>query len=230
MKKITKTTAVLLALALLLAAGCAKPEDDILPEAAWVDLGLPSGLLWAACNVGANFPEEYGDYFAWGETQPKETYDQYTYRFYNEEFWLTKYCSDPAYGGESGFTDTLTILQPSDDAATANLAHARTPTCAEWEELISHTTSEWDTLNGVAGRRLTGPNGNSIFLPAADACRTSGPPPTRVGRTGLYWTSTLKPVYIRSAMEVCFSSKQEPQILGGLRQHGMTVRAVRSAL
>ena len=228
MKKITKTTAVLLALALLLAAGCAKPEDDILPEAAWVDLGLPSGLLWAACNVGANFPEEYGDYFAWGETQPKETYDQYTYRFYNEEFWLTKYNNIPAYGGESGFTDTLTILQPSDDAATANLAHARTPTCAEWEELISNTTSEWDTLNGVTGRRLTGPNGNSIFLPAAGFRQLKSP--LSVGRSGIYWTSTLDTTHPRSAMTTLFDTVRGPHIFKCRRPYGPTVRPVRSAL
>ena len=89
----------------------------------YVDLGLPSGTLWATCNIGANTPEEYGDYFAWGETQTKDTYSWSTYQYANGTFWqdpqLTKYCTDANYG-YNGFTDNLTTLQASDDPATAN--------------------------------------------------------------------------------------------------------------
>ena len=82
---------------------------------AYVDLGLPSGLLWATCNVGANAPEEYGDYFAWGETQPKDYYDWSTYQYCNgSENTLTKYCWYSG-NGYNGYTDNLIILQPEDD-------------------------------------------------------------------------------------------------------------------
>ena len=77
----------------------------------WVDLGLPSGTLWATCNVGATKPEEYGDYFAWGETKQKNIYNLDTYRYCNngDVKQLTKYCSDLEYGYH-GFTDNLTVL------------------------------------------------------------------------------------------------------------------------
>ena len=135
---------------------------------AYVDLGLPSGLLWAACNVGANAPEEYGDYFAWGETQPKDVYNWSTYQYcMGSNNTLTKYCTDPNYG-YNGFTDNLTILLPEDDAATANWGNGwRMPTKEEWQELLDNTTVTWTQQNGVNGRLFTGSNGNSLFLPAA---------------------------------------------------------------
>ena len=112
----------------------------------WVDLGLPSGTLWATCNVGANSPEEYGDYFAWGETQPKEYYDWSTYQYCNgSHYMLTKYCPTSGYG-YNGFTDNLTILLPEDDASTVNCGSDwRIPTSEEWRELFSYTTSTWST-------------------------------------------------------------------------------------
>ena len=134
----------------------------------WVDLGLPSGLLWAECNVGATAPEEYGDYFAWGETQPKNVYDWSNYRYCTlNDIWevaeLTKYNTGSTFGS----TDNLTVLEPGDDAATVNMGNgARTPTKEEWQELLDNTTAEWTTLNGVYGRRFSA-NGNSLFLPAA---------------------------------------------------------------
>lgn len=90
----------------------------------YVDLGLPSGLLWATCNVGANAPEECGDYFAWGETQPKTTYNWSTYQYANGTSWddpqLTKYCNKSSYG-YNGFIDNLITLLPEDDAAAAGV-------------------------------------------------------------------------------------------------------------
>ncbi len=81
---------------------------------AYVDLGLPSGTLWATCNIGATKPEEYGDYFAWGETSTKDTYDWTTYKYSKgDEDELTKYCDDSDYGynyGYNGFTDSLNTL------------------------------------------------------------------------------------------------------------------------
>ena len=102
----------------------------------FVDLGLPSGTLWATCNIGADTPEDYGDYFAWGETEPKEIYDWKSYkygRFLNERYELNKYCTDSVYGLD-GFVDNLTILEPVDDVVRIYWgADWRMPTIEEWE-------------------------------------------------------------------------------------------------
>ena len=157
----------------LFAVSCNKEKITEIPiidgVGDWVDLGLPSGLLWATRNVGATSPEDYGDYFAWGETQPnKHFYDGFSYIYMergDHGFLLTKYCNDPLFG-YNGFTDNLTILQPGDDAATANFG-GRTPTKEEWEELMNNTTATWTTQNGVNGLLFSAINGNSLFLPAA---------------------------------------------------------------
>ena len=124
----------------LVIAGCQKPDEpnngndnnEINEEEntyAYVDLGLPSGTLWAAYNVGAEAPEEYGDYFAWGETQPKNDYSWATYKYsVGDKYHLTKYCNVAEFGNE-GFVDNLFFLQPTDDAATVNWGgNWRTPT------------------------------------------------------------------------------------------------------
>ena len=157
----------------------------------WVDLGLPSGLLWATTNIGAENPEDYGNYYAWGETEPKETYDWSTYRYCNgSETTLTKYCNDESYGNE-GYTDNLTTLEAEDDAATANWgAGWRMPTQGEMQELIDNCTITWATQNGVNGALFTGPNGNSIFLPAAGDRYDSEL--NDAGSYGYYWSSSLR--------------------------------------
>ena len=133
----------------------------------YVDLGLPSGTLWATCNVGANAPEAYGDYFAWGETTPKLSYDWSTYKYGAAYDQLTKYCDDSSYG-RFGFADQKTTLEASDDVATVNWgAGWRMPTAEQWEELKNKCRSAWTTLNGSTGRLFTGPNGNTLFF----ACR-----------------------------------------------------------
>lgn len=129
----------------------------------YVDLGLPSGILWATCNIGSTNPEDYGDYFAWGETT---THNWRTYRW-GEDKKFTKYCNNSEYGN-NGYTDNLTILEASDDVATVNWGQGwRMPTYDDFEELKNNCTSTWTTLNGVNGRIFTGLNGNSIFMPAA---------------------------------------------------------------
>ena len=100
-------------------------EKTIVDGHEYVDLGLPDGALWATCNIGANSPEEFGDYFAWGETQPKESYGTVSYKHCKDRMdSLTKYCKD-SYYGHWGFTDKLTELLPEDDAATANSWRSR---------------------------------------------------------------------------------------------------------
>ncbi|MBO7652183.1 MAG: InlB B-repeat-containing protein [Bacteroidales bacterium] len=156
----------------------------------FVDLGLSSGTKWATCNVGANNPEGYGDYFAWGETTPKETYNWRTYRYCNGDYnKLTKYCNNAEYGND-GFTDALTTLEASDDAATANWGSVwRMPTQTELNELKNSCTVTWVTYNGVNGRLFTGPNGNSIFLPAAGGRVVSEL--YNAGSYGNYWSSSF---------------------------------------
>ena len=147
---------------------------EIVPR--WVDLGLPSGTLWATCNIGATTPEEYGDYFAWGETETKEIYDWSTYKYCNGSgFALTKYCCNDSYGND-GFVDSLCYLEYSDDVAKVNLGVGwRMPTAAEQFELEDNCRWTWTEQNGVAGYLATGPNGNNIFLPAAGgSCREAG--------------------------------------------------------
>ena len=163
----------------------------------YVDLDLPSGTLWATCNMGASKPEEFGDYFAWGETTTKSTYDWSNYKWCKGDgHTITKYCkpglTDNDYG-YNGFTDNLTELQPEDDAATANWGSGwQMPSTYQFEELFDsdYTTSEWTQLNGVYGYKITSKsNGNSIFLPAAGYR-----PDTRfedAGSKGYYWSSKL---------------------------------------
>ncbi len=204
-------------------------SGSVVDDHEYVDLGLPSGTLWATCNVGANAPEEYGDYFAWGETQPKDYYDWSTYQYciYNY-ITLTKYCTDPYYGYE-GFTDNLTILLPEDDAATANWGDEwRMPTKEEWEELFDNTTVTWTQQNGVNGRLFTASNGNSLFLPAAGYRWSSAL--GGVGSYGLYWSSSLLTVYPSRAWHFNFYSNYYYHMNGDTgRDDGLSVRAVRSA-
>jgi hypothetical protein len=158
-----------------------------------VDLGLPSGLKWANMNVGAESPEDYGDYFTWGEVTPQSdnAYSWESYKWSNgNDRSITKYCTRSDYGND-GFTDTKTVLDAEDDAAHVNWGGDwRMPTLADFQELIDNTTSEWTTQNGVKGRKFTSKtNSNSIFLPAA-GYRWNGEL-NFAGSHGGYWSSTL---------------------------------------
>ena len=156
----------------------------------YVDLGLPSGLKWATCNVGATTPEGYGNYYAWGETTPKTTYKWSTYKYCNGTYdSMTKYCTDSEYG----IVDNKTTLELSDDAAHVNWGGSwRMPTKAEQDELrdINNCTWTWTTQNGVNGYKVTSKkNGNSIFLPAAGYRYYSDL--SDAGSGGHYWSSSL---------------------------------------
>ncbi|MBR4584511.1 MAG: DUF1566 domain-containing protein [Bacteroidales bacterium] len=155
----------------------------------YVDLGLPSGTLWAYCNLGATSPYLYGNYYAWGETTTKQTYSWATYQYCNgDSASLTKYCSNSAYGN-GGFTDRLTTLESSDDAATVNRSsNWRMPTLEEFQELTSSCSHSPSTQNGVVGHIFRGPNGNSIFLPAAGSYDEGS---FYDDQYGYYWTNTL---------------------------------------
>ena len=197
--------------------------------AEWVDLGLPSGLLWATCNLGATTPEEYGDYYAWGETATKEVYNWSTYKYCTvdaegELATLTKYNTSIVYGTP----DNLTTLEAMDDAAAQKLGDgARMPTKAEWEELISNTTAEWTQVNGVNGRKFTASNGKSLFLPAAGF--RSGSELRCAGEQGHYWSSSLREGSPRYAWNFYFDSGYQDVNSDLNRGGGKSVRPVRSA-
>ena len=153
----------------------------------YVDLGLPSGIKWAAYNVGATKPEEYGGYYAWGETEEKENYSWSTYKWCNgSEDTLTKYCTSSGYGT----VDNKTVLDPEDDVAHVKWGGDwRMPTKAEQDELRNNCTWAWATQNGVNGYKVTGPNGNSIFLPAAGYRDGTGV--NDRGNYGYCWSGSL---------------------------------------
>jgi len=170
----------------------------------YVDLGL--SVKWATCNVGAAKPEEYGDYYAWGETETKSNYDWSTYKYCNgSEDTLTKYCADSEYGT----VDNKTVLEPDDDVAHVKLGgNWRMPTDAEWTELRKNCTWTWTTVKGVKGRLVTsnkkGYTDKSIFLPAA-GCRDTMELYS-IGSYGDYWSSSHHPSRSNYAWDVYFYS------------------------
>ncbi|MBQ7387910.1 MAG: hypothetical protein IJW01_00800 [Paludibacteraceae bacterium] len=142
----------------------------------YVDLGLPSGLKWATCNVGATKPEEIGYFFAWGEVEPKEDYSLGNYKWYNaSDSIYTKYYTD----------SNKVVLDKEDDAAAVNMGgYWRMPTKEEFEELIS--CCKWRAKK--KGFKVIGPNGNSIFFPFYYFSDYGY-------RCGIYWTSSLHSLY-----------------------------------
>lgn len=182
-----------------------------IPEYA-IDLGLPSGTLWADRNVGADSPDSYGDYFAWGETEAKDYYYSGSYKWGSS---INKYNS----------VDRKTSLVEEDDAATINMgAEWRMPTPSELSELLSKCTRTATTLNGTKGLQLTGPNGNSIFLPYAGE-RSDG---SHINTNwGYYWSNE---VYSTSSdyktVAKHYEIKTSYTQYGGSRYTGRSVRAV----
>ena len=193
------------------------------PEA--VDLGL--SVKWASFNLGATKPEDYGDYFAWGETEPKEDYSWSTYKWCKgSKSTMTKYCNNSSYG-YNGYTDNKTVLDPEDDAAAIALGGGwRMPTKAEQDELRNSCTWTWTSKNGVNGRLVTGVNGNSIFLPAAGY--RYGTSLSNAGSYGYDWSPSLitdYPDYPDYAYRVYFSS-DDVGWSGFSRCGGVSVRPV----
>ena len=158
MKKLSVMIALLCALSFI-SFGASKGSPNLHCGYEYVDLGL--SVKWATCNVGANTPLDYGDYYAWGETSCKDVYSAESYT--HEEMLPYN------IGGNKKY----------DVAADDWGGRWRMPSSAEWEELIENCTWTWTTQNGVNGYRVTSKiNGNSIFLPAA-------------GSYDIYWSSSL---------------------------------------
>lgn len=169
-------------------------NQDSRPDGEWIDLGLPSGLLWSSCNLGASDQQSSGNFYAWGEVQTKEVYDWTHYRHCTADgsgnlVSFTKYNTSATYGT----TDNKTVLESGDDAATSVLgAGARIPTNSEWQELLdtANVSLQWATVNSVEGLKITSrSNGNSIFLPAAGF--REGSELKSAGVRAYYWSASL---------------------------------------
>ena len=154
----------------------------------YIDLNLPSGTLWAACNVGAANPEEYGGYYAWGECEEKSEYSLESYKWRNNSYnTITKYCTENIYGT----IDNKPLLEDEDDVAHTQWGdNWRTPTANEQQELIDNCIWRPGSLNGVNGHWATSKiNGKSIFLPAA-GCK-QGKEIRYNGIFGYYWSGAI---------------------------------------
>ena len=147
----------------------------------YVDLGLPSGLKWATCNIGADAPEKYGDFYEWAETEPRDRYGK-----------GNKYSSDGSSLKYSKYNkdDNKTLLDPEDDVAHMKMRGAwRMPTLDELKELFNQCQCSVETAGDVKGFRITGPNGNSMFMPLAGY--NMGESISKRGYKGIYWSSSL---------------------------------------
>lgn len=189
----------------------------------YVDLGLPSGLKWATCNVGASKPEDDGDYYAWGETETKSNYAWKTYKWCNgSENTMTKYCTKKKYGT----VDNKTVLEPEDDVAHVQWGGSwRMPTRAELDELKKKCKWKRTTVNGIDGVKVTGPNGNSIFLPYTGWREDGMQIP---GSLGYYWSSSLHSSNSKYAYNLCIViiGGDRGTFLRDYRYLGRTVRPV----
>lgn len=209
-------------------ATCSVKVENKVPEGA-VDLGIEMTradgttykLYWAACNLGAEKPEDYGDYYAWGETETKEKYSWSTYKFGTSSSGpFSKYNTKESYGT----VDNKTVLDSEDDVAHVTLGgNWRMPTDEEWTELRTKCTWTWTTQNGVNGRLVTASNGNSIFLPAAGYRLDTNL--GSVGSGGYYWSSSLSTDSPYRAWYVGFGSGSVDRY-NNYRHYGQSVRPV----
>ena len=209
-----------------------RPKNGKPATPEYVDLGL--SVKWATFNLGAGKPEDYGDYFAWGEIEPKDYFDWSTYKWCNgSDNTLTKYNTSSSFGT----VDNKTMLELADDAAYVNWGDGwRMPTTAEQDELFNNCTWKWTTQNGVNGYKVTSKsNGNSIFLPAAgyyDAASESSVL-LYLGSDGFYWSSSLCTDYPSAAwfMDMFNSNKGEVvlRVVDAYRFIGVPIRPVYSS-
>lgn len=206
-----------------------KETQDVLTESTtgsvngheWVDLGLPSGTKWATMNVGASSPSDYGDYFAWGETSPKSSYElsnlEYCLDSTGNKF--SKYVTDSKFGNVDGKEE----LDLSDDAAYVNWGEGwRMPSKTQQDELRENCKWTWTSMGGHSGYKIVGPNGSSLFLPAAGY--RYGSSSDSVGSVGAYWSRSLSTSLDYSAYILRFNSGSV--VWSGSRYFGRSVRPV----
>lgn len=202
-----------------------KPTSGYQNGHEWVDLGLPSGTKWATMNVGASSPSDYGIYFAWGETSTRSRYDwsNLKYRISGDSYEnvkFSKYVTNSKYGNVDGKKE----LDTSDDAAYINWGSGwRMPSKAQQDELREKCKWTWSTMGEHNGYKVVGPNGNSIFLPAAGYC--DGNSFNSIGSYGGCWSRTLNASDGCSAYYLFFGSSNIVWSSGG-RCYGRCIRAV----
>ena len=201
----------------------------------YVDLGLPSGTLWATCNIGASSPEEIGDYFAWGETETKENYSLKTYKFFSKfekEYGFDKVKKVVKYNFDETYdlVDGKATLDSEDDAAHVNWGGKwRMPTIDEWKELCDtmYCSSTPTIQNGVKGFKVTSvKNGNSIFLPITGLRR--GSELWHEGEIGYYWSSSRDPRDVATYSR-CLHFDDVAPVMGwgiNIRSDGLCIRPV----
>lgn len=194
-----------------------------------IDLGLPSGTLWASCNIGSRSPKNSGDYFAWGELETKCNYDTDNYKWCKGS-WnnMTKYCTNSEYGEVDG----KTLLDPEDDIARSMWGGVwRIPTLDEVKELFSNCSSHWTKIDYMYGLMFTGPNGNTLFLPAGGSrspiSEMTGL--TDIGYEGDYWLSSVDESIPYKAHAFTFTQFYKNNDVPRPRYDGLSVRPVRSA-
>ena len=206
MRRTLRNLALLSVLMVLILEGCKEGSNTIAGHE-YVDLGLPSGLKWATCNVGAATPEEYGNYYAWGKTMPRIK-DPY-------EYMSKSYLNVGDISGNATY-----------DAARANWgATWRMPTIDEMEELAVKCTWTWSTQSCTNGYTVTGPNGNSIFLPAAGFY--FGASQDDVDERGYYWSSNpYDNIKEYACLYFGFDGKNKRLGIGGRSFGGLTIRPV----
>lgn len=194
----------------------------------YVDLGLPSGTLWATCNVDANTPEDGGGAYAWGETELKEDYSWDTYKWATgrptkDNHTITKYCDRNGYGTIDG----KMTLDAEDDVAHVKWGGSwHIPTDTEWQELMDNCTAEWKRQNGVRGYQFSGNNGKSIFIPVGDYRYN-----TQVVKGDFeYWSSSLRPDAHATNVNGIWRANSQLELTGMMRYEGHTVRPVISEL
>ena len=187
----------------------------------FVDLGLPSGTLWATCNVGASSSEDYGEYYAWGEITTKTYYDDTNYRWCNGNIrLLTKYCNNPIYG-DNNFVDYLMTLEDEDDVAFVKWGDRwRIPTIEQWMELTRNTTQ---TVVGK-GLLLKSANGKTLLLPAAGYHTWMDSDIHLGGSAGGYWSNSLSPGTIIPYCAWYFRFGSDSDYASNIRWTGWSIR------
>lgn len=181
----------------------------------YVDLGLPSGTMWATCNMDSNAPEEYGGIYAWGEIETKEVYSWDTYKWSNgrptkDNYTLTKYCPSDGYGN----VDNKMTLDAADDVAHVKWGGSwHVPTDAEFQELLDNCSCVYMKQNGAKGFQINGPKGKSIFIPIGNY---------------EYWSSSLRPNGHGTNANALEYADGALNISGLLRYEGHAIRPIYS--
>ena len=200
-------------------------NNDTIYNTEYVDLGLPSGKKWAKCNLGANSEEESGLYFQWGDTVGYTAEQVGTDKTFNWKNYKWSIDGSSINFSKYNSRDGKTVLDLEDDAVYAALGgNWRMPTVDDWRELYNNADQQWVQINGVNGYKLTGKNGNYIFLPAAGL--GSGSSLDSEGSSGYIWYSSLDSVISFCALACNFGSYWFDPVNTNSRLCGFPIRGI----